>query len=268
MTDEGAAAAPGESARAWARSLLDAAPWTELTERLSLLLTAPPAVQWADGDESVPRAAWLIVDAATLRALPPELREPLLSDGNSVRRAPDGELTVFTLDALSRLLDATTRRSLELRWNVRHAEPLHDPLRRQEELSAAAARLPDDAYERIVRPLYLQAVASLLALARPDVVVAGEAAAALARLACVLEDGIHPPPQWLMAAVAETELGARITSWLHDLPRALGGDEVAGRRVVSGGEAVRRAVDAVLRPHFGTARWFKAPEAYALRQPR
>ena len=266
MTD-GTATAPLKRAHAWARSLLDAAPWTELTERLSLLLTAPPAVQWAAGDESAPPAAWLIVDAATLRSSPPELRAPLLSDGAFVQREPDGELTVFTLDALSRLLDGTTRRSLELRWTVRHAEPLHDPLRRHEELSAAAVRLPDDAYERIVRPLYLQAVSSLLALVRPDVAVAGEAAAALTRLACVLEDGIHPPPQWLMAAVAETELGARIGSWLDDLPRALGGDEVAGRRVVGGGEAVRRAVDAALRPHFGTARWFKEPDAYALRQP-
>ena len=265
---DGDGAAPRERARTWARSLLDAAPWTELTERLSLLLTAPPAVPWADADENGPPAAWLIVDAATLRALPAELREPLLNDGSSVRRAPDGELTVFTLDALSRLLDATTRRSLELRWSVRHAEPLHDPLRRQEELAAAAVRLPDDAYERIVRPLYLQSVASLLALVRPDVAVAGEAAAALARVACVLEDGIHPPPQWLIDAAAETDLGARIASWLDDLPRALGGDEVAGRRVVSGCEAVRRALDAALRPQFGTARWFQAPEAYALRPPR
>ncbi len=264
---DGAATAPRERARAWARSLLDAPPWTELTERLSLLLTAPPAVQWAEDDESPP-AAWLIVDAATLRSSPAELREPLLSDGSFVRRAPDGELTVFTQDTLSRLLDATTRRSLELRWSVRHAEPLHDPLRRQEELSAAAVRLPDDAQERIVRPLYLQAAASLMALVRPDVAVAGEAAAALARIACVMEGGIHPPPQWLMAAAAETELGARIASWLDDLPRALGGDEVAGRRVVAGGEAVRRALDAALRPHFGAERWFTAPEAYALRQPR
>jgi hypothetical protein len=159
-------------------------------------------------------------------------------------------------------LEGTGRRSLETRWSVRHAEPLDDPLRRQEHLAAMAARLPLGALEGIVRPLYVRARSSLDALeplafagAQEAVVAAGEAAGALARLACVLEDGIHPPSEWLIPASAETELGGRIASWLDDLPLALGGDAAAARRVAAGCQAVSRAAEAALRPRFGDARW-------------
>ncbi len=247
------------------RSLLESPPWPELRGRLTLLLVDPPAVRWATAAGGV--TLWLIVEGAEAHALPPDRREPLLRDGAQRQRAGDGdaagaELLLYTLDHLRGVLEGTGRRSLETRWSVRHAEPLEDPLRRHEQLAAMATRLPHDALERIVRPLYLRAHASLEALepltrtqAQAAVIAAGEAAGALARLACVLEEGVHPPPAWLLPAAGETELGGRIASWLDDLPRALGGDASAARRVADGCQSVSRAAEAVLRPRFGDAGW-------------
>lgn len=262
--EEAGDAALRDRARNLGHSLLETPPWPGLRGRLTLLVADPPAVRWATAAGGV--ALWMIIEGAEVHALPPERREPLLRDGALHEPAGDddtaAELSLFTLEHLEGALEGTGRRSLETRWSVRHAEPLEDPLRRHQQLAAMAARLPHDALEGIVRPLYVRARASMKALAplararpREAVIAAGETAGALARLACVLEDGTHPPPAWLLPAAAETELGGRIASWLDDLPRALGGDAAAARRVAGGGQAVSRAAEAALRPRFGDARW-------------
>lgn len=272
-----------ERAREQGRSILSVAPWAEIEHRLTLLLVEPPAVPWAGAAAGA--ALWLITDGAAARTLPDGQREPLLRDGVLLPQAhatggAEGaaaiDLTAFTLERIEGALEGVGRRSLELRWSVRRAEPLHDPLRRHDQLAAAAARIPDDALERIVRPLYLQAHESLrtleavLAAGRYDdaTVAAGEAAGALTRIACVLEEGIHPPARWLLPAARETGLGGRIAPWLDDLPAAAGGDEAAVRRVRDGCDAVLRAVTAALHPRFGGADWLLSPDASALRRAR
>ena len=271
-------AALRQRARDWGLARLDAAPWAELRGRATLLLVDPPAVRWATAARYA--TLWLLLENSEARALPPG-RRGLVRAGSEHERvpaagdAPEVVFSVFTLERMQGLLQGAGRRSLETRWRIRHAEPLHDPLRRQEQLSSAALQLPDDALERIARPLFLQLHATIeglraAAAERPAeaVILAGEAAGALCRLACALDSGMHPPPAWLLPAAAGTELGARLTSWLDDLPRMLAGDEAAGRRVAEGCDAVERAAAAALRPHFDGADWLRTPEAYALRAPR
>ena len=266
--NEAQTAALREQARARGSARLESPPWDEMAGRLTLLLVDPPVARWASAGDAA--TLWLLVSAADARTMPEQHREPLLRDGRMRERvAADGsesiELVVFTVERVEQTLEGVGRRSLEARWSVRHAAPLADPLRRHEQLAAAAARLPDDAPTRIVRPLHAQARAAVDALRRmarermsEAVIPAGEAAGALSRLACVLEDGSHPPAQWLRPAAGETDLGRRIASWLDDLPRALGGDEAATRRVADGCEAVLATAEAVLRPRFGTEPWFLA----------
>ncbi|MPZ99077.1 MAG: hypothetical protein GEU80_07005 [Dehalococcoidia bacterium] len=271
------ASALREQAREWGRDLLGAAPWQQLAPHLSLLLTSPPA------GIDLPAApagidAWLLLDASEARLLSAPQREPLLRDGVTVER-PSGAsrigLTVMTSEAAGRLVAGTTRRSLEARWLVRHAEPLHDRLRRGEQMAAVARQLPSDAPERITRALWLQTVQAVHALgavaASPPAVVlpaAGEASAALCRLSCVVEDGTHPPLEWLLPAARETRVGRRVASWLDDLGASFGGDEAATRRVAAAREQVLREVETVLGEHWGDRPWVRAPEAAALRAAR
>lgn len=265
-------------ARDWGRSLLASPPWAELEHGLSLLLIEPPAVEWVAADPST-FALWLIVDAAEARSLPLELREPLIRDGMVIEQTPaqdaEAHLTVFTVDRLEAVIAGVGPRALELRWSVRHAEPVHDVLRRLETLRAAAERLPEEAPERIVRPLYLHAQASLRALRSVDAgrpsagaIAAGEAAGALCRLACALEEGNYPPAQWLLPAAAETELGQRMASWLADVAHY--GEDGAARaqRVVDGCDGAWAAVQAAVRPLYGDTQWFLSPTVWALRPPR
>lgn len=275
-----------EQAREQGRLILGVAPWAEIEHRLTLLLVEPPAVPWAG--VSATAVLWLITDGAAARTLPDGQREPLLGDG--VLRLPAHatggaagaagagaiDFTAFTLERIEGALAGVGRRSLELRWSMRRAEPLHDPLRRHDQLAAAAARIPEDSFDRIMRPLYLQAYESLrmleavLAAGQYDnaTVAAGEAAGALTRIACVLEEGIHPPARWLLPAARETDLGGRITSWLDDLPAAASGDEAAARRVRDGCDAVLRAATSALHPRFGSADWLLSPEASTLWRAR
>jgi hypothetical protein len=168
--------------------------------------------------------------------------------GALVAESGEGRLTVTVLEGLERLLEAVSRPALEARWLVRHAEAVHDPLRRLEALSAHASTLPaDDALERAVRPLFLQLVSALNALDSGGVAAAGEAAAALARLACTLDAGGHPPLDWLAEAARHTLVGPRLGIWLDDLPRAAAGDEGAQRRVLRARAGVRRTPAAPVR---------------------
>jgi hypothetical protein len=85
----------------------------------------------------------------------------------------------------------------------------------------------------------------------------------------VIEEGSHPPAQWLLPAARTTELGARLASWLDDLGPTLGGEHpAAASRVIDGCAGIRRAVEAAVRPEFSRAAWFQSPETWALRPPR
>jgi hypothetical protein len=263
-------------AREWGRSRLATPAWAELEHGTSLLLIDPPTVEWVAAEPAA-FELWLIVELSEARFLPLELREPLIRDGVLLEQVPAGDaearLTTFTADRLEAVLSGYGRRALEMRWSIRHSEPVHDVMRRGEALGAAAERLPEDAPERIVRPLYLQAHSSLHALSsvRPDdpaagALAAGEAAVAIARLACVLDEGNHPPAQWLIPAAAETELGQRMAIWLTDATRY--SEPEAAQRVINGCHGAWIAIQAVVHPLYGSTAWFLSPDVWALRPPR
>lgn len=269
-----------EQVSAQGRALLEAAPWEPVAGRTLLLLVRPPAVDWADAYGAP--LLWAVLDNSEARALPMELRTPLLRQGGTLERIPGDagqlplQLAIFTSEGIGRQIEGVTRRSLETRWAIRHAQALHDPLHRFEMLVGAAARLPATSLERIVRPLYIQAAQALEALAaapldeRPQtsMIVAGEAAAAVCRLACVLEYGSHPPAEWLAPAARVTRLGQRVASWLDDLAPAIGGDERAARWIRDSGGGVLRELVAVLRAEFAGRDWLDDPLAQAIRPAR
>ncbi|MYA19163.1 MAG: hypothetical protein F4Z25_02600 [Chloroflexi bacterium] len=240
-----------------ARALLEAPPWNDRTYGLTLL-----AVEAPEGAPAGPQRLWLILDASDVRDLDEEWREPLLR--HRLRRSGDEaiETTVATTDGVEALLEGVSRRSLEVRWELLHAHPLHDPSGRGEQLAAAARRLPGEALERLVRPLYLQAGRALEALRRTHdassepaaAIAAGEAASALTRLACILEEGAHPTADWLDAAARETALGRRIAPWLD-------------ARSPAAADAVLGEAGQALRAYFAGREWLREPEIYALRPP-
>ncbi len=240
-----------------ARALLEAPPWNDRPYVLTLLAVEPP-----EGAPAGPQRLWLVVDAADVRDLDADWREPLLR--HRLRRVRDEliETTVATTDGAEALLDGVSRRSLEVRWEFRHADPLHDPSGRAERLAAAARRLPEAALERLVRPLYLQAGRALEALERAhaassepsQTMAGGEAASALTRLACILEEGAHPTLDWLDAAARQTGLGRRIAPWLDT-------------RSPATSEAVLAEAAQALRAYFADREWLREPENYALRPP-
>ena len=125
-------------ARADCEALLAGQPWSDFATRALVLLVRPPAVAWASplGMPSL----WMVLDASEARALPPRERDPLVTAGLYRTVAPRDryELVVFTSEAIGSALEGVPRSSLELRWTVRHAEPLHDPLHRAEQLQRAA----------------------------------------------------------------------------------------------------------------------------------
>ncbi|MEZ4503401.1 MAG: hypothetical protein R3C39_12305 [Dehalococcoidia bacterium] len=259
---------PRSGARAWAAALITAAPWSDVAARASLWLVAPPHLEWEAEPASVEPQAWLLVEASEARALPVAERNALLGVGALTPSVEGGSLLVVSAEGLGRLVEAVTRPGLEARWLVRHAEAVHDPLRRLDELKGRATAMPPDALERTIRPLFLQLVSALNALDGGGVAAAGEAESSLARIACTMDEGCHPPLQWLGEAARRTVLGPRLSNWLDDLPRAVAGDEAAQRRVLAARAGVRRSVVELLRQHLGTFDWLTAPEAYLLRAPR
>jgi len=264
-----------ELALARGRALAAGRPWSEVTNRLTVLLTSPPLGDWRPA-----RAAsfWIIVDDTEVRALPEPWRGALAASGIHVEhRRTDAALagapltlTVSSAEAALRSMDAATRRGMEVRWLVRQAQSLHDPLGRLEMLTLAARRAPAEMLERVLRPLYLQAVGSIrgLAAARPDAVGIGEAAGVVARIACVVEAGNHPPAEWLLEAAAATTLGQRLHSWLDDIPAAAAGDTRALRWVAESGDGVLRELHEALRVHVAERDWFLDPESTIARPPR
>ena len=262
--DEGAAPEGVEPALPMAarvRALLAGPPWLDRPYALTLLAVDPP-----EGVPAIPQRLWLILDAADARDFDDEWREPLLRHRLRRIREQEIETTVATTDGVETLLEGVSRRALEVRWEFRHATALHDPSGRGERLTAIARRFPEDALERLTRPLYLQAGRALEALhgahaASADApggatvaIAAGEAASALTRLACILEEGAHPTADWLDAAARQTALGRRIGPWLDSRSPAVA-DSVLG-------EAAR-----ALHAYFADREWLREPEIYALRPP-
>ena len=243
-----------------ARALLGAPPWRDRPQALTLL-AAPPPEGTAPG--ALPRL-WLVLAAADARGLGGEWEAALLRHRLRRARADGFALTAVTAEGAAALLDAASPRALEARWEFRRALPLHDPPGRAGGLAGAARRLPEGAFERLARTLFLQACRALDALrAEPPPateapeatpLAAGEAAGALARLACLLDEGAHPTADWLRAAARGTALGRRIAPWL-DAPAPAGAGAVL--------EEAARA----LRRDFAGREWLRDPEGHAFRPP-
>ncbi|MCC6238220.1 MAG: hypothetical protein IT299_11720 [Dehalococcoidia bacterium] len=259
-----------ERARTWALALLDDTPWPETRTRAALLLAGPPVASWVTPAhiEGGQPSAWLVVDRIDVRALPPAQREPLAKDGVYLQSTPRGELVAIVFEALELVLDGVGRRSLEARWTLAHAEALHDPLHRHEQLRRAAAVLPRDGEERAFRPLYVQLAEAIRGLGTGTLPAAGEAAAAACRLVGVLEEGMHAPVEWLASDAAETDLGRRLRIWLDDLAAAAHGDDGARRRALAAGDGVLRTFAEPIRQRIGQTPWLTSPLAYAMRPPR
>jgi len=248
--------------------LLDEPPWDELQRDLTLLLVRPPVADWVDDRVAgLDPAFWLLIDAADARTLAEPWLSPLMRDGLRRVRDDDRELTVLTTEGCAALLEATTRRAFEARWTLRHAEVLHDHRGRHEAIAAAAGRVEVDALERAARTLYLGAYAALDALPQAGdetLIVAGEAAGAVARLACLLDEGCYPPPEWLYPAARATQRSRWLRPWLDGLT----GDEDTQRRAAHAAPDVLRELASGLRAQFSNREWLQDPERFALRAPR
>ena len=250
-------------------ALLDEPPWDELERDLTLLRVRPPRADWVDESlvADVRPALWLLIDAADARTMPEPWLSPLMRDG--VRRVDDddGELTVLTAEGCAALLEATTRRAFEARWTLRHAEVLHDFRARYETIASAAGRLEVAALERAARTLYLQVFAALDALPHArevTLITAGEAAGAIARLACLLDEGCYPPAEWLYPAARATQRSRWLRPWLDGLT----GDEDTQRRAAQAAPDVLRELASALHTQFSNRPWLQHPERFALRAPR
>jgi hypothetical protein len=267
-----------EQAREWGRSLLASAPWASVSDRVTLLLLEPPP-----GIEGLPDAGpasfWLTIDTAAGRSLPAPYGPALAAERATYeRKRMDGgrsaDLAVLTDDSAHRLLEGTTRRAMEARWQARHHEVVSDRLRRGEQYALRAGLLPDDAPERVSRLLFTDLVAAVHGLgvleASPAATLgaAGEASAAICRLACFDDAGAYPPTQYLRAAAAGTRIGRRLGPWLDDLVRAVAGDDAAARRSMASADQVVEEVRIVLGELYRDRPWLRTPEAYALRAPR
>ena len=276
MTEDPSAALR-EQAREWGRALLAGAPWAEVAERVTLLVTAPPT-----GIDALPNSVslWLAIDTPSARSLPQEYRT-LASDEARVERRratatmPALSLTVTTDNAFDRLLQSLTRRAMEARWQVRHSEVVSDRLHRAENFALRAGMLPDDGPERVVRGLWVEANAAARAFtsiagerAADALPAAGELIAALCRIGCFVDDGAFPATEWLLPASRPTRIGKRIGQWMDGVVPALGGDEAAARRVSSSVDQVLAEVQEVLAERYRGRPWLAEPESYTLRTPR
>lgn len=272
-----------DRAREWGRALLAVAPWEAVADRVTLIVLAPPA-----GIEDLPdplRARLLLtIDRAATPSLPPELGRPLHQGEATVRQhharagdegSLDASLAVISDEGLHRLLQGLTRTAMELRWQLRHAETVADRMHRLEQYQVRAGMLPADGLERIIRALWVEATLAVRGLdpARSDrasdaLPAAGEAAAALSRIACAWEEAAYPPVEYLRLVAGETRIGRRIGPWLDDFTLAVGGDEAAARRTLSSREQALHEVRQVLAERFRNRPWLADPEAFALRAPR
>ena len=266
-----------EQAREWGRALLAGSPWSDVSDRITLLLVDPPAK--FDGTTSV--TYWLTLDLAAARRLA-EPYGPALSSERAVVEHPRADksaglkvtLVVMSDEALHRYLQGTTPAAIEGRWQARHHEAISDRLRRGEQYALRANLLPDDAPERIIRTLFLELVGAIRALGPLEtnpahaLAAAGAASAAACRIACFDEGGAYPPAEHLRTVAADTRLGRRLVTWFDDLTAAVGGDAPAARRAVSAGDQVIEETRKILGEVYRDRLWLRTPEAFALRAPR
>ena len=276
---ETAAAQLVRQAQAWGRAFLLEAPWEPLTERLSLILIAPQAPPLIDSD---PPAAslWFLIDRSSANGFPERLRRPLMAGGVVIERHPATastpaiELAIRTVEAVEQQLAGTDRRALELRWSLLHAAPVSDRLRRLETLAVLARMLPADGLERAVRGLWLDANSAAHAMwplssdPAHALVACGELVGSLLRLACLVDEGSHPPAEFLRAAASSTRIGQRLDAWLDDVSAGFTGDEAAGRRAINASAQVLEEVRNVLHDRFADKEWLQHPTEYQLRARR
>ncbi len=272
---------PGSRAAAVerARSLLGENPWAGATERITLWLVSPP--RGIAHPARPPVEVWLAIDRPTAQTLGVD-GQRLYVEGAIARDLPpsDGDAgcraSLFTAEALASLLSGEGRRAFEARWSLSHAQLLFDRLGRHERFLAESARSPVGAAERALRGAYLAAAGALPALSAPGgdgggletLPAAGEAAAALARLACLLDESSHPPLPWLLAAARDTRLGRRLQSWFDDLVASLAGNEAAARRVASTREAVLDQARTLVQHRLGERPWLREPASFMLNPRR
>ena len=295
-----APAEPGAEARAAAvsraRRLLATEPWASATERVTLWLVSPP--RELDAAPDSPVEAWLAIDREAAQTLGDAARtqieggaasQALPAAGAGAAGQPPGSAALFTVEALEALLAGEGRRALEARWSLHHAQPLADRLGRHERLVARASQLSEGALERALRGAFLAAAGALPALGRlgepaddaeghdahggrarrrDALPAAGEAVAGLTRIACLLDEGRHPPLAWLLPAAHDTRLGRRLASWLDDLARSLAGEAAAARRVIAGRDAVLEQTRVLVAHRVGERPWLRDPASFALRPPR
>ena len=266
-----------EQAREWGRRLLSAAPWSDVADRVTLLLVEPPAGLYGAPAPTI--SFWLTLDQEAARSLPPEYRQPLTTNRAHIEHPrvpelPPVTLSITTDDAMHRLLQGVTRSAMEARWLVRHVDIVSDRLRRGEQYALRANLIPDDAPERTVRGFWVDAVAAARALdvlpvdAAAGLTAAGEVVGALCRLACFDHGGSYPPSPYLRAVARETRLGKRINPWLDDLAKAVSGDDVAARRVLGSRDQVIEEASTVLGERYRNRPWLRDPDAFALQPPR
>lgn len=266
-----------ERAREFGRALVGGAPWAEVSERVTLLVTAPPTGIDAAANSV---ALWLIVDPTTARSLPAEFRalgtdKVLIERRRATSGLPAIALTFSTDAALDRLLQSVTRRAMEARWQVRHSEVVTDRLRRAEHFALRAGMLPGDGPERVARGLWVEAHAAARAFpalagerGAEALPAAGELVAALCRIACFMDDAAYPTTEWLIPAARPTRIGKRIGAWIDGVVPSLGGDETAARRVASSTAQVLAEVQEVLAERHRGRPWLIDPEVFTLRAPR
>jgi len=261
-----------EQAREWGRALLDAPQWADVPDRVTLLIVSPAA-----GYDTAARSItlWLTIDIPAARSLPREYAG-IARDEVVIERRPQapGTLVAMSDDSLHRLLQGVSQTSVEARWRVRHAEAVADRLHRLDDFNVRANMLAEDGLERIVRALWLDLHAAVRALdsveTHPQAALpaAGEVAAAIARIAVVMEEGAYPPADLLLLAAGETRIGKRLGVWLDDLRAAVAGDAAAARRVLASRDQALAEVREVVGERWRSRPWWRDPEAYALRAPR
>jgi len=261
-------------AREWGRSALLHPPWEPLTERLSLLLVTPP--KGISVEFTPPQATlWMLIDRASVVSLSDPSRQLLATGSATIEHhakttsSPRIELIIRTSETVESIAEGTTRRSMELRWDLQHAEAISDRLRRLEPLAAKARMLPPAGLERAVRTLWLDAYSANRSLwplrtAREQAMIAaGELGGAILRLAGLMDEGAYPPTEFLRSEMINTRIGLRIATWLRDLEIGIAGDEAGAHRALNAAEQVIDEVRTILRERYADREWLRNPAQFA-----
>lgn len=266
-------------AREWGRTVLLHAPWEPLTERLSLILVAPPkgtAVEFTPPHATL----WMLIDRASTASLPESSRQLLVAGGAAIEyhartaSSPPIELIVRTSETIENISEGTTRRSMELRWALQHSEAISDRLRRLEPLAAQARMLPPTGLERAVRSLWLDAYTANRALwplrTAPEqaMIAVGELVGSILRLAGLMDEGAYPPTEFLRLEMINTRIGQRIAPWLSDLEIGVAGDEAGAQRAINAAEQVLDEVRTILRERYADRDWLRTPAESAFGRRR